>query len=253
MNAIQLIPLTGLPEVQPHAELAALLVTALQAGAVDRHTPPVLVVAQKIVSKAENRYVDLERVEVTARARELAQITGKDARLLTLVLAESSDVLRAVPGVIIVRHRLGYVMANAGIDQSNIPMAGRDLALLLPEDPHASAQRLLADLRAQGCPLAGVIISDSFGRPWREGVVNVALASAGLPALIDRRNSLDRHGRTLQITQVAYADAIAAAAGLVMGEGQEGVPAVLVQGANTQAPEVDCRALLRPSAQDLFQ
>lgn len=250
---MHVVPLVGLPEISPGTELAGLLAARLQTETVDWGSSPLLVLAQKIISKAEGRYVDLAEITPDDQALELARVTGKDPRMISLILAESSEVLRAVPGLIIVRHRLGYVMANAGIDQSNIPMQGRDLALLLPEDPHASARHLLEQLRKLECPLAGIIISDSFGRPWRQGVVNIALASAGIPALIDRRNTADRHGRTLQVTQIAFADAVAAAAGLVMGEAEEGVPAALVCGLMTQAPEVDCRALLRPPEMDLFQ
>lgn len=246
--------LPDIPEIQSGDALAPLIVAALAANDMALSADSIVVVAQKIVSKAEGRFAFLDEVVPSARAHELAGLTGKDARLVELTLAESSAVLRAVPGVLIVRHRLGYVMANAGIDQSNVPGAdGRERALLLPRDPDASAAALREALHERSGVAPGVIISDSFGRPWRNGVVNVALGSAGIPALIDRRGDRDRHGRVLQITQTAFADAVAAGAALVMGEGGEGTPVVLAQGFIPDAPAVDCKALLRPPEADLFQ
>ena len=240
----------GFAEVAAGDDLAALLVAALP----DAANNDVLVVAQKIVSKAEDRSVDLNAVSPSARAQELAGLTGKDPRLVELILAESSEVLRAQPGVLIVRHRLGYVMATAGIDRSNVPSAaGEERVLLLPLDADASAAALRQALRNRLGVDLGVIISDSFGRPWRNGVVNVALGAAGLPSLIDRRGEPDRFGRGMEVTQVALADALAAAAGLVMGEGAEGVPAVLVHGLEWSAPDRPAQALIRPLAEDLFR
>ena len=249
-TSISFKALRGLAEVGAGDDLAALLAAAM---------PPVahndiVVVAQKIVSKAEGRSVDLKAVSPSPRAQELAKVTGKDPRLVELILAESSEVLRAQPNVIIVRHRLGYVMANAGIDRSNVPSAaGEERVLLLPVDADASAAALRKALRIHLGADLGIIISDSFGRPWRNGVVNVALGAAGLPSLVDRRGEPDRCGRGMEVTQVALADALAAAAGLVMGEGAEGVPAVLVQGLDWSAPECPAQALIRPLAEDLFR
>ena len=170
-------------------------------------------------------------------------------RFVQLVLDESTQVLRAVPNILITRHRAGYVMANAGIDRSNVPGAteqgGR--VLLLPLDCDASARRLSQALG--GLP---IVISDSFGRPWRQGVVNVALGVAGLPAIVDFRGTADREGRIMQTSQLALADAVAAGAGLVMGEGREGTPVVHVRGLDISAPLTDGRALLRPLEEDLF-
>lgn len=247
--------LQGIPQVQPGDDLAAIVVDGLQRNALAVATGDVLVVAQKIVSKAEGRSVDLATVTPSARARELAQTVNKDPRLVELVLSESSAVLRAVNNVLIVRHRLGYVMANAGIDHSNIEPGAADSeqVLLLPLDADASAAALRARLQnLLGCEL-GVIVSDSFGRPWRQGVVNVALGSAGLPALIDRRGEQDMYGRTLEVTQVAFADAITAGAGLAMGEGAEGTPLVLVQGLSWTAPQRNAQSLIRPADEDLFK
>jgi coenzyme F420-0:L-glutamate ligase/coenzyme F420-1:gamma-L-glutamate ligase len=241
---VQVIPIAGIGEVLPGDDLGALLRLAIGG------TQPgdILVVTQKIVSKAEGCFADLAKVVPGEEAQRLAAITRKDPRLIELVLAESSAVLRAVPNVLITRHRGGWVMANAGIDRSNIGPGGSERALLLPTDPDASAARL-ADVL--GLP---VIISDSFGRPWRNGVTLVAIGAAGLPALIDRRGDSDRDGRVLEVTQIAFADMIANAAGLVMGEGAESIPVALVRGlAMPDAPLLPAAALNRPLAEDLFQ
>ncbi|NBW90625.1 MAG: coenzyme F420-0:L-glutamate ligase [Gammaproteobacteria bacterium] len=240
----------GLPEITPGSDLAALIRDALRRAAIELAPGDALVVAQKAVSKADNRYVDLAGVEAGAEARELAARVRKDPRFVQVVLDESSAVLRAVPNILITRHRCGYVMANAGIDRSNVPGAEPDGAgrvLLLPIDCDASAAQLSQALG--GVP---VIISDSFGRPWRQGVVNVALGVAGLPALVDLRGATDREGRVMQTTQVALADAVAAGAGLVMGEGAQGTPVVIARGLDFSAPLADGRALLRPLNEDLF-
>jgi coenzyme F420-0:L-glutamate ligase / coenzyme F420-1:gamma-L-glutamate ligase len=214
----------------------------------------VIVVAQKIVSKAEGRLVFLDEIEPSSRALELAAITGKDAALVEMVLQESVAVLRALPNVLIVRHRLGYVVANAGIDQSNVGgVTGRPACLLLPRDPAASAAAIRAELHSHaGCSPA-VIVSDSFGRPWRRGVVNVALGSAGLNSLVNLRGKADLYGRPLHVTEVALADALSAAAGVVMGEADEGTPAVVIAGVDWPGPELEASALIRPLEEDLFQ
>jgi coenzyme F420-0:L-glutamate ligase/coenzyme F420-1:gamma-L-glutamate ligase len=215
----------------------------------------VLVLAQKIVSKSEGRVRSLAGVAPSARAREVAAACGKDPRLVELVLAESTEILRVAPDVLIARHRCGYVMANAGIDRSNTGSRGDrdDLVLLLPEDPDASALALRERLAALCGVAPGVVVSDSFGRPWRLGTVNVALGVAGLPALVDQRGQVDRDGRTLLVTQIAVADAIAAGAGLAMGEAAESTPIALVRGYDcASVPPGTGRALLRPRREDLF-
>ncbi|WP_068070558.1 coenzyme F420-0:L-glutamate ligase [Novosphingobium lentum] len=247
MPGIEIIPLTAIGEVGPGEDLPATLAAAVASAGTRLGPGDILVVTQKIVSKAEHRSVSLADVVPGAEALRLAAITRKDARLVELVLQESTAVLRAVPHVLIVRHRLGLVMANAGIDRSNIGTGSDERALLLPIDPDASAERISAAL---GCP---VVISDSFGRPWRMGVVAVGIGAAGLPAINDRRGLLDRDGRTLEVTQIAVADLLASAAGLAMGEGGEGIPAVIVRGyavAGAPRPAAD---LTRPLAEDLFQ
>ncbi|HQR03572.1 MAG: coenzyme F420-0:L-glutamate ligase [Proteobacteria bacterium] len=254
--AVSFIALPGLPEVRRGDDLSALAAAGMVAAQLAPQQGDVLVVAQKIVSKAEGRLVALSSVTPSPRARELSMITGKDPRLVELVLRESAEVLRAKPNVLIVAHRAGFVMANAGIDRSNVTAesgaADEDVALLLPEDCNASAARLRDSLRGRGFDLP-VVISDSFGRAWRNGVVNVALGAAGLPSLIDRRGEADRHGRILEVTQVAFADAIAAGAALAMGEGAEGTPMVLARGLAWTVPECDAQALIRPIAEDMFR
>jgi coenzyme F420-0:L-glutamate ligase/coenzyme F420-1:gamma-L-glutamate ligase len=243
--------LADLGEIRPGDDLGNLLAESLDRLPARPGAHDILVVAQKIVSKAEDRFVDLGTVEVSERARELAAVTRKDPRLVELVLSESTEVLRAKPNVLIVRHRLGFVMANAGVDRSNV--AGPDRALLLPRDPDASAATLRTSLAARLGVAIGVVVADSFGRAWRNGVTNVAIGAAGLPALIDRRGALDRHGRALEVTEIAFADLVASAAGLLMGEAAESCPAALVQGLSWRAASAPASALIRPLAEDLFR
>jgi coenzyme F420-0:L-glutamate ligase/coenzyme F420-1:gamma-L-glutamate ligase len=248
---IEIHPLGMIGEVQPGSDLVAILSEALLAAGRPINGGDALVVTQKIVSKAEGRYVTLDSVTPSEEALRLAKITGKDARLVELVLTESTAVVRAAQNVLITRHRCGYVMANAGIDRSNTGSGGA--VLLLPKNPDASAERLRQGLGVRfGSPPA-VVISDSFGRPWRYGVVNVALGASGLPALVDKRGQPDRDGRPLEVTQIALADMIASAAGLAMGEGAEGIPAALIRGASWPAGSLPAAALLRPLSEDLFQ
>jgi coenzyme F420-0:L-glutamate ligase/coenzyme F420-1:gamma-L-glutamate ligase len=251
MRPITLIPILGIGEIAPERQLARELRRAMESSEIELRTDDILVIAQKIVSKAEGRFVDLASVHVSAEALEVASITGKDARLVQLVLSESSEVLRAKKDVLIVRHKLGFVMANAGIDRSNV--GGHDRVLLLPEDPDGSAESLRRDISAWCGAAIALVISDSFGRPWRKGVTNVAIGAAGLPALIDRRGETDRNGRRLEMTEVAFADLVAAAAGLVMGEGAEGRPAVIVRGLSWSAPANGAKALVRRVEEDLFR
>lgn len=244
----------GLPEVRPGDDLAALLETALATSALKLQDGDVLVVVQKIVSKAENRYVDLHAVEPGAEAIELAQRCRKDPRLVELVLRESSEVVRVAKDVLIVRHRLGFVVANAAIDQSNL-VAGGDRALLLPVDPDASAEALRRQLFARFGVEVAVLVSDSFGRPWRMGVCGVCIGCAGLQSLFDLRGRLDRSGRPLQVTQLAIGDQLCATAALVSGEAAEGRPMVIVRGVPAEylSASRPAQALLRAQAEDLFR
>ena len=247
-------PLQGLPRVKPGDDLSALLIEAIARAGLTPKRQDILVVAQKIVSKAEGRIVDLATVTPSARAQELAAITGKDPRLMQLVHAESSEVLRAKKNVVVVAQRLGLVMANAGIDQSNVETEGRrELALLLPENPDASAAGLKSRLDAHFGVALGVVISDSVGRAWRFGTVGLAIGAAGVPSIIDQRGDTDMNGRVLMVTETAFADSVASAAVLMMGEAAEGTPAALVSGLTWTAPEKPARALIRPKAEDMFR
>lgn len=251
---IAIHPLTGMPEICAGDDLAKMLREALDtAGLWPMQERDVLVVTQKILSKAEGRMADLEEVRPSPEAQKLARATRKDPRLVELVLRESSAVVRAVPHVLITRHRLGHVMANSGIDRSNIGPGGEERALLLPVDPDRSAAELSHALAGGDGIAPAVVISDSFGRPWRHGVVGVAIGAAGLPALVDRRGEADRDGRRLEVTQIALADQIATAAALAAGEGAEGIPAVLLRGLALPPGDAPASALVRPLEEDLFR
>lgn len=251
---VTLSALPGLPPVEAGDDLPAMLVRSLLAADTDPRDRDVLVIAQKIVSKAEGRLVDLATVVPSARASELAAVSGKDPRLVELILSESGTILRNVPGIMIVVHRLGLVMANAGIDQSNIRHPeGRELALLLPEDPDGSALRFKQALDERFGVGIGVVIADSFGRAWRHGVTGVAIGAAGLPSLVVRTGEADLFGRELRGTEIGFADEIAAAASLVMGQADEGLPAVLVRGLAWDRDAMPAAALIRPKERDLFR
>lgn len=250
---LQITGLDGIGEIVAGCDLAAVLADALDAMGVRPGRQDVLVVTQKIVSKAEGRRVTLADVTVDQAAADLAATVRKDPPLVALVLAESSAVVRAVPHVLITRHRTGHVMANAGIDQSNLGPHGEGQALLLPVDADASAAAIRDALARRWGVAPAVVVSDSFGRPWRYGVVNVAIGAAGLPALVDRRGEADRDGRRMEVTQVALADMVASAAGLATGEGAEGVPAALVRGLAWDAADAPAAALVRPPHEDLFR
>ena len=253
-HRIELIGVPDFPLVKAGDDLVALIATALERAGLRPVAGDVLVVAQKIVSKAEDRFVDLATVKPSARAQEIGTDIQKDPRLVEVILSESTRVVRQRPGLLIVEHRLGYVMANAGVDHSNVSAPdGRERVLLLPRDPDKSAEALRAKLSARfGAPLA-VIVNDSFGRAWRRGTVGVALGAAGLPAAVDLRGSPDLFGQTLQTTVVGFADEVAAAASLVMGQAAEGMPVVLVRGLAWNAPTSAGRTLVRPPEEDLFR
>jgi coenzyme F420-0:L-glutamate ligase/coenzyme F420-1:gamma-L-glutamate ligase len=253
-TVLRLAALPDFPQVAAGDDLAALTTEALARGGLTLRNDDILVFAQKVISKAEGRRIDLAAIVPGAGALELAQSVQKDPRLVELILRESRRVVRSAKDVLIVEHRLGLVMANAGIDQSNVadPASG-DFALLLPEDPDASAARLRERLRAlSGCE-PGVVISDSFGRPWRVGTVGVAIGCAGVAATLDLRGQKDLFGRPLRVTVVGHADEIAAAASLLMGQGSEACPVILVRGLRSRAPHQPAAALIRPQQQDLFR
>jgi len=253
VDAITLIPLHGIKLVEPGDDLGAIAVNAFAANELVPGNGDVLVVAQKIVSKSEGRYADVATIEPSPRAIALAAEVDKDPRFVEVVLSESKRVVRHRPGLLIVEHRLGFVMANAGIDHSNVSPTDGERVLLLPEDPDGSACALREHLAEVFGARIAVIISDSFGRAWRKGTVGVALGAAGLPALIDMRGRPDLFGRALQVTETGFADEIAAAAGLLMGQADEAVPMVLVRGLSWSAPEVSAATLVRPAEHDLFR
>lgn len=254
MRKLTLVALPGIPEVERGASLVKLLCSAVERSEETLASGDVLVVAQKIVSKAEGRSVRLAEVTPSARAIELAHLVEKDPRLVELMLLESRAVLRAKRGVLIVEHRLGFVMASAGVDQSNVAGGNaEDTALLLPEDPDRSARRMQEGVRNACGAEVGIVINDSFGRAWRNGVTGVAIGVAGIPALVDLRGRPDREGRPLRVTQVAAADELAAAASLLMGQSDEGCPVVLARGFPYARRASSIVELIRPGPEDMFR
>lgn len=254
IKAVTLTAVPGIPLIEPGQDLGVILVDSLKRCGIAPRDRDVLVVAQKIVSKAEGRYVNLRDVVPSARAIELAAIVRKDPRVIEVILSETQEVVRYREDVLIVAHRLGFVMANAGVDQSNIEHpAGEEFALLLPANPDASCAALKARMDQAFGADVGIVINDSFGRPWRNGVVGVALGAAGLPSLLDLVGAPDLFGRAMRVTQVALADEVAAAASLLMGETDEGLPLVHVRGLAWDAPARNAAALLRPKEQDMFR
>ena len=252
--------LSGIPRIRPGDDLGALLADAIAGSGESLRKGDVVVVAQKIVSKAEGRIVRLADVDPSPQAIELGARVDKDPRAVEVILGEAVEVLRAVPGVLIVETRHGIILANAGADMSNIEHDEEDdHLLLLPEDPDASADRLRASLEAGiGGVRIGVVVADSVGRAWREGTVGLAIGVSGLPARLDRRGDPDLFGRALHVTEVGIADSIASAASIVMGEGAEGRPAALVRGLSfddrSEAERAGrARDLVRPRERDLFR
>jgi coenzyme F420-0:L-glutamate ligase/coenzyme F420-1:gamma-L-glutamate ligase len=252
--SLQLIAVPGIPLVKPGDDLVGLIVAGMAGAGLVLQDHDVVVIAQKIVSKAEGRFVDLATVIPSPRAEALAREVQKDARLVELILSESRRVVRSGKDVLIVEHRLGFVMANAGVDQSNVAEPGdQQLVLMLPQDPDGSAARLQNEFgRRSGCEV-GIVINDSFGRPWRLGTVGVAIGCAGLSALLDLRGHPDLFGRSLQVTVVAYADEIAAAASLLMGQADEARPVVIVRGLPRHDRRLPASSLIRPTEEDLFR
>jgi coenzyme F420-0:L-glutamate ligase/coenzyme F420-1:gamma-L-glutamate ligase len=250
--------LPGIPLVRPGDDVAALLAAALERARLALAPGDVVVVASKLISRAEDRFVDLAGVTPGARALALAAETDADPRIVELVLRDTAEISRAAPGALVVRHRLGFVVANGGLDLSNAVPPGAAAgsgpwALLLPEDPDASAERLRNGLAERtGANGFGVVVSDSFGRPFRIGSVGAAIGIAGLPAVWDMRGRTDLCGRALEHTLTALADQLAAAADLVAGQSDEGRPALLVRGLRFAAAQGSARELCRPPGQDLY-
>src|ERR1700704_3156011 len=253
-NAVELLAVPGIPRIAKDDDLVALIGEGLTRGGIVPRGGDVFVLTQKIVSKAEGRMVDFATVIPSTEAIELAGKIQKDPRLVELILSESVRVVRARPGILIVEHRLGFVVANAGIDPSNLASPyDPPRALPLPVDPDGSAATLRKRLSLRfGVPVA-VIISDSFGRAWRRGTCGVAIGAAGLPSLMDLRGSPHLFGRALPVSITGHADEIAAAASLVMGQGAEGQPVVVVRGLTWRGPDNNASELLRPAAEDMFR
>jgi coenzyme F420-0:L-glutamate ligase/coenzyme F420-1:gamma-L-glutamate ligase len=252
---LSLTALPGIPLIQPGDNLPHIVGDALRGAGIALESGDILVVAQKIVSKAEGRIVDLATIVPSPEALKCAQMVNKDPRHVEVVLRESQQVLRLTPNALITVHRLGFVMANAGVDQSNVERAGDEdgTVLLLPEDPDASAAALKSAIDAEWGVPVGVVISDSFGRPWRKGVTGVALGAAGVPSLRNLVGQPDLFGRALRVSEHAAADDIASAASLLMGQGGEGLPVVHIRGLSYDEPDLPARALMRPKDQDVFR
>jgi coenzyme F420-0:L-glutamate ligase / coenzyme F420-1:gamma-L-glutamate ligase len=249
-------PLPGVPLIQSGDNLPELILKAVENAHIQLVEGDILVLAQKIVSKAEGRMVNLSEVTPSQKAVELSNSTQKDARFCELVLQESRTILRTRPGTIIVEHRCGFVCANAGIDHSNVQGEWGnedDWVLLLPEDPNRSAERIRSEIEKRSSVKLGVLIIDSHGRAWRMGTIGMAIGLSGLPGLVDLRGEKDLFGYQLRITQVAAADELAAAASLVMGEAAEGIPLVHVRGFPYRMRSGSLAELIRPQDQDLFR
>jgi coenzyme F420-0:L-glutamate ligase/coenzyme F420-1:gamma-L-glutamate ligase len=255
-SPLTLTPLEGLPLIEPGDNLADLILENCAGMDLTIQDGDIFMLAQKIVSKAEGRLINLGSVQPSARAVELAEFTDKDPRVVELVLQESRQVLRTRPGLMVVEHRLGFVCANAGIDHSNVQGQwgnAEEWVLLLPEDPDQSARTIAQSLSSATGREIGVAIIDSHGRAWRLGVVGVCIGLAGVPGLVDLRGESDLFGYDLRVTQVGAADELAAAASLAMGQAAEGIPVVHVRGFPYPLRPAALAELLRPRDQDLFR
>lgn len=251
-----LTPLTGVPEVRGGDELTILIGKALEDEGIQLKDGDILVIAQKIVSKAERCLVNLESIKAGWQAKELAEITGKDSRLVELILRESLEVLRSRPGLIVSVHRLGFVCANAGIDHSNVGVQGErseNWVLLLPKDPDQSAHKIRSELERRLGKKIGVMIIDSHGRAWREGIIGAVIGLSGVPGVVDLRGVSDRDGFTLEITRLGAADELASAASLIMGQAAESVPVVHVSGFPYALRESSMNEIIRSLENDLFR
>lgn len=253
IHRLELTALPDFPTVKAGDDLARLVHDGLGRAAVEPRASDVIVLAQKVVSKAEGRTVRLADVIPSPRAIELAATALKDPRVVELILRESREVIRCRPNVIIVEDLRGYVMANAGIDASNVEGDGDETVLLLPVDPDASALRLRDDLAGLTGIAMGIVINDSFGRAWRLGTCGTAVGAAGLPGLLDLRGRPDRNGRTLMTSELALADEVAAAASLLMGQGSEGRPVIHIRGVREVGRDGRAADLVRPRHMDLFR
>ena len=266
MSALTLTPVQHIPLIRRDDNLADIVVNALQENDISLEDNDILVFAQKIISKAEGRAINLATITPSQRALELAKQTEKDARVVELILRESNEVLRTRVGALIVEHKLGFVCANAGIDHSNVSpsetsevfgdfgsLSAEGWVLLLPENPDQSAENIRRQIEEKTSKRIGILIIDSHGRAWRNGTVGIAIGISGLPGLEDLRGKPDLFGYKLQVTQVGVADELAAAASLVMGQAAEGTPVVHVRGFPYPLRESSLKELIRPKEQDLFR
>ena len=254
--SLTLTPLQHIPLIRQGNDLADIVVKGLQENKIVLENDDILVFAQKIISKAEGRAVNLAMITPSSQALELGRQTDKDPRVVELILQESNVVLRSRVGAVIVEHKLGFVCANAGIDHSNVAGAGNaaeEWVLLLPSNPDRSARQLRDAVQVKTGKRIGVLIIDSHGRAWRNGTVGAAIGIAGLPGLQDLRGKPDLFGYALQVTQVGVADELAAAASLVMGQAAEMTPVVHVRGFPYALREGEVKELIRPKEQDLFR
>jgi coenzyme F420-0:L-glutamate ligase/coenzyme F420-1:gamma-L-glutamate ligase len=247
------LPIPGMPMVMPGDDLCGQILTAINEADVQLVDGDVICIAQKVVSKAENRLIDIASVTPSEEAIALAEETDKDPGLVQLILDESTEVLRKRLGVLIVRHKLGLVGAHAGIDQSNVDHEGGEKALLLPEDPDASARLMQDEIAERTGRRVGIIITDSHNRPWRMGTIGAAIGAAGITVLDDHRGGEDVYGRELKVTLINRADALAAAATLVMGETTEKIPLALIRGLPAEDSKQAAADINRPLDEDLFR
>jgi len=256
LPSLSLTPLQNIPLIRQHDNLADILLMSLQQTKVNLQNDDIIVIAQKIISKAEGRMKNLADVVPSARALEFSEKTQKDARIVELMLQESNEILRTRVGTIVVEHKLGFVCANAGIDHSNVKGGGNkkeECVLLLPEDPDRSARNIREQIRQKTDINIGVMIIDSHGRAWRNGTVGLCIGLSGIPAVVDERGWKDLFGYTLQITVVGVADELAAGASLMMGQAAEGTPAVHVRGFPYPLGEGSLKELIRPKELDMFR
>jgi coenzyme F420-0:L-glutamate ligase/coenzyme F420-1:gamma-L-glutamate ligase len=252
VNQLTLTALPGIPMIEAGDDLFKILLQSLQTAQIKLQQGDILVLAQKIISKAEGRWVNLETILPSLEAAELADQTEKDPRLVEMILQESRQVIRQRPGLIIVEHKLGFICANAGIDHSNV-RGSEDWILLLPENPDASAAKLKAAIEHETGAEIGVMIIDSHGRAWRNGTVGITIGLSGIPGVVDRRGEIDLFGYQMRATDVGAADELAAAASLLMGQVAEGTPAVHVRGFPYPLRESHLREILRDEESDLFR
>ncbi|MFN2144904.1 MAG: coenzyme F420-0:L-glutamate ligase [Anaerolineales bacterium] len=252
MSQLIFTTLPGIPMIETGDDLTAILLKSVEEGKIQLEDGDILVLAQKIVSKAEGRWVNLETVSPGDTALALAAETEKDPRLVEMILSESSEVVRKRPGLIVVEHKLGFICANAGIDHSNVKGEG-DWILLLPEDPDGSAEKLRAEIAEKTSKLIGVLIIDSHGRAWRNGTVGITIGLAGVPGVVNRVGDFDLFGYQLVATEIGAADELAAGASLLMGQVDEGTPAIHVRGFPYPLRNADLGELLRERERDMFR